>query len=143
MVKMVSLKRTAAEKKADNSAEGRADGYETEDGADLHLDGSHLKKMDEKGETTAPISSLPHGHEVHFEGHGTIHRTSDGPEGGRVHIKVHRLGADYDDPKGEREEGSVRDNLERSAEASERKTEAKEKAKEARRSKESERKDDE
>lgn len=124
MVKMVNLKRTASERKAEDDAGGMDHLSENEDGADLHLRGEHIKRMDEKGELEAPMNSLPHGHPVEFSGHGTVHRTSDGPEGGNVHIKVHKLGMDYDEPN-EAKHGSIRDDLEKSATASQNKSVAK------------------
>ena len=122
-MKTVSLKRTAAEKKVEGSAEGSSPGYETEDGADLHLEGSHIKKMDDKLENEAHMASLPHGHEIRFEGVGTVHRTSDGPEGGRMHIKVHRMGAEYDAPR--EEEGGLRGEIEKNTQDSDKRAEVK------------------
>lgn len=120
-MKLVSLKRT----KDDKAAEGRGGAMpstidDSPDGADLHLEGDHLKKM-------GVDSTLPHGHKIRIEGEGTVHRSSDGPEGGRMQIKLHRAGAEYDEPK-ERAEKSLRDDLEKNTKGSEDKREAGEKA---------------
>lgn len=104
-MKMVSLKRTAAEKKAENSAEGVDDIDDSRDGADLHLEGPHMEKM-------GVDSTLPHGHPITLHAEGVVHRSSDGPEGGRMTIRVHKAGAEYDAPKEEKEK-SLRGEIEK------------------------------
>ena len=116
-MKTHSLKRTGAEKAASKDALGSPSLSTDEDGADLHLEGDHLKKMDVD-------AGLPHGHDVTFQGHGTVHRSSDGPEGGRMHIKVHRMGMEYDEPQDEKEK-SLRSEISKNTEESETKRDTK------------------
>lgn len=105
-MKMVSLKRSAADKKAEKDARAEPSGIDDSmDGADLHLEDHHMEKM-------GISPTLPHGHPITLHAEGTIHRSSDGPEGGRMTIHVHKAGADYDEPQAERE-GSLRGEIEK------------------------------
>lgn len=113
-MKLVSLKRT----KDDKAAEGR-DGAvpssidDSRDGADLHLESDHMEKM-------GIDPGLPHGHPISIEAHGTVHRSSDGPEGGRMQIRLHKMGADYDKPKGD-EDNALRGEIEKNTKDSDKK----------------------
>lgn len=118
-MKMVNLKSKAIDKSAENSALGAPELSTNNDGADLHLKGEHMKQM-------GVDDGLPHGHNVTLQAHGTVHRSESGPDGGRMHIKLHKMGMEYDEPHGKRE-GSIRDDLK----ASETKSEAKQVAKDA------------
>lgn len=112
-MKMVSLKRTAAEKKAEGSADGMSNSVDdSRDGADLHLEDNHMEKM-------GISPNLPHGHPITLHAEGTIHRASDGPEGSRMTIRVHKAGAEYDDPK--EQEGGLRGEIEKNTQDADKK----------------------
>lgn len=120
MVKMVSLKRTKDDKSAENRSGAMPSTIDdSPDGADLHLEGDHLKKM-------GIDSTLPHGHKIRIEGEGTVHRSSDGPEGGRMSIKLHKAGAEYDEPR-EKRDASLRDELKKNTKDADEKVSAKRK----------------
>src|ERR1700733_9715788 len=96
-MKMANLKRTAAEKNAEKDAGAEPSSIDdSADGADLHLEDHHMEKM-------GISPTLPHGHPITLHAEGTVHRSSDGPEGGRMTIRVHKAGAEYDEPHEEKE----------------------------------------
>lgn len=123
-MKMVSLKTKAIDSDASNRALGAPELSTNNDGASLHLEGEHMKAM-------GIDEGLPHGHPVTIEATGTVHRSESGPEGGRMHIKLHKMGMEHDPVK--EKEGSLRGDLEKSTTASETKSEAKQVAKDAKR----------
>lgn len=115
-MKMVTLKSKAIDKDVSKNALGAPELSTNNDGADLHLEGEHMKQM-------GVDDGLPHGHNVTVQAHGTVHRSESGPEGGRMHIKLHKMGMEYDEPHGKRE-GSIRDDIKDSASKSDRKSES-------------------
>lgn len=118
MVKMVSLKRTKAEREEDEHAMGEVQpNSHAEDGMDLHLQRHHLDKLEIPHD-------LPHGHEIELRMKGHVHRTDngDGPEGehAHMHVKVTHAHAEFEHTKdGEREREGLREELEKNTEEAE------------------------
>jgi hypothetical protein len=111
-MKMVSLKRSKADKDVSKDAGAMLSTIDdSQDGADLNLEDHHMEKM-------GISPTLPHGHPISLHAEGTVHRSSDGPEGGRMTIRVHKAGAEYDEPAAEKE-GSLRGEIEKNTEESE------------------------
>jgi hypothetical protein len=111
-MKMVSLKRSKADREAEKNAGAEPSTIDdSRDGADLHLEDHHMEKM-------GISPTLPHGHPITLHAEGVVHRSSDGPEGGRMTIRVHKAGAEYDEPRDERESG-LRGEIEKNTEESE------------------------
>lgn len=116
-MKMVKLKSEPMDSAVSNRALGAPDLSTNNDGADLHINGEHLKQL-------GMDDGLPHGHDITVTAHGTVHRSESGPDGGRMHVKLHKMGVDYDEPK-ERKERSLRDDLNDSTKKSEHKADDK------------------
>lgn len=110
-MKMHSLKTKAIDSAAENRALGAPELSTNNDGASLHLEGEHMKAM-------GVDEGLPHGHPVTIEATGTVHRSESGPEGGRMHVKLHKMGMEYDEPK-DKKERSLKDDLKKSMNDSE------------------------
>lgn len=117
-MKMVSLKRSKADKDASKDAGAMPSSIDdSADGADLHLEDHHMEKM-------GISPTLPHGHPITLHADGTVHRSSDGPEGGRMSIRIHKAGADWEEPAEEKEK-SLRGEIEKNTEQSETKRDGK------------------
>lgn len=86
MTKMVSLKKTAAERKAEQKARDAGpstEPYDDDGGLTVHLDHDHLTKMGVGGD-------LKNGHKVKFngEGHVEMAESRSTPEGERHSARV-------------------------------------------------------
>lgn len=103
MVKMVTMKRTAADKGAEGDALGMPGRGTDRDGVRVNLDHDHIQSM----KMDAP---LPHGTKVEFGGKGEVVEsgTHEGPDGPRHHMTIllKRAGVDHaEDGPEERREG--------------------------------------
>ena len=117
MVKMVSLKKTAAERRAEKDALGEASTARplTEDeGVTVHLDHHHLMKMGVGG-------GMKSGHDVEFHGKGTVERseTRSTPEGERhsATLKLHRGALEHEPERGtasDEDRAGIKGDLEKS-----------------------------
>lgn len=121
MVKMVSLKKSAADRKAEKTAMGSTAtpeaGYPEDQGVSVHLDHHHLMKMGVGGD-------LKSGHKVSLEGEGTVERseTRSTPEGERhsASIRLHRGGIEHEGEEKAEERGEIRTEIQKAAAGSER-----------------------
>jgi len=115
MVKMVSLKKSAADRKAEKDAMGEtamANPRDEDMGVTVHLDHHHLTKMGVHGD-------LKSGDGVEFHGKGQVERseTRSTPDGDKhsATLRIHRAGMDHDAPRGgDEEKRDVRGDLEKS-----------------------------
>ena len=114
MVKMVSLKKSAADKKAEKDAMGEpalANPRDEDMGVTVHLDHHHLTKMGVNGD-------LSHGDPIEFHGKGHVERaeTRSTPEGDRhsATLRIHRAGMEHEVKRGgDEEKRDVRGDLEK------------------------------
>lgn len=124
MVKMVSLRKTKADRQAeDRATESRVQSYapdgdgdgDDHGGPEVHLDLAHLKKMG------AHEAELPAGHEIHFKGRVISHTL--GHENGEAtgHARVRLVEAGTELPE-EAPRAGLRADLEKSHGDSERKS---------------------
>lgn len=113
MVKMVSFKKTATDKREEKDALGEP-GIKTSDfdpGVSVHLDHHHLTKLGVGG-------GLKSGHKVEFGGRGMVEssHTESHKDGDRHHatLKLSHGWLDHDAPRGgDEERRSVRGDLEK------------------------------
>lgn len=114
MVKMVSLKKTAADRAAEKKAMGEASnitGPDQNEGVMVHLDHNHLTKMGLHGD-------LKSGDGIEFHGKGEVERseTRSTPDGDRhsASLRIHKAGYERDVKSGgDEEKRSVRGDLEK------------------------------
>jgi len=117
MAKLVALRKTAADKRAeeaagsDHSVSMPMDSHD-DAGPTMHLLSHHLNKMGVEGE-------LPEGHEFEFRGHVEAHQT--GHDGGedRSHMRIRITHGGTDKPKAEH--GDLRSELKKNKESAEKK----------------------
>ena len=113
MVKMVSMKRTAADKKAESSADGMLGRGTDRDGVHVHLDHHHIQKMG--------LDRMPQaGDEVEFAGKGKVvsAHTSDDGDGPRHHmtLMLHRAGVESKGEDADERREGLREDIEKAAE---------------------------
>lgn len=96
MVKMVSLKKSAADKRAEKDALGTRDIPSVpaeNEGISVNLDHHHLTKMGVGG-------GLKAGHKVELHGAGVVEHAESRNEGGEVRhsarLRLHKAGMDYE-----------------------------------------------
>jgi hypothetical protein len=120
MVKMVSLKKSPADRRAEKDALGSHDipSVPAEDeGVSVNLDHHHLMKMGVGG-------GMKSGHKVKLEGEGTVERseTRSTPEGERhsATIRLHRGGIEHEGEEKAEERGEIRTEIQKATAGSER-----------------------
>ncbi len=115
MVKMVNLKKSKSDSKAEKSADGMvlpAAMAPDDAGLRLDLDHHHLEKLG--------VGNMDHGDKVHFEGHGVVERAESHSDGGEARhsatVRFHKGGMDHEQPRGEpqRDKTEIRGDLEKS-----------------------------
>ena len=118
MVKMVSLKKSAADKRAEKDADGSPDipmVRAEDEGVSVNLDHHHLMHM--KGEDGEPIAGrMKSGNDVEFHGRGTVERSETrSTKDGDRHSATLRLdkGALEHQPDRDEERTELRGNLEK------------------------------
>lgn len=120
---MISLRKTAADRKAEKSAmEARTRSYASDGdgdgddhgGPEVHLEASHLKKLG------AHEHELPEGHEIHFVGHVVSHQLGheNGEPTGHARVRLVEAGTEIPEAK----DGGLRGELEKNTEDFERKS---------------------
>jgi hypothetical protein len=112
MVKMVSMKETKTERKADDKSLAGAP-LAANDGVMLHLEHHHLAHMGIDG-------TLPHGTAINFAGKGEVRSsgTHNGPDGPRHHmtIALHKAGMEEADGPDDKRD-ALRGDIARATEA--------------------------
>jgi hypothetical protein len=114
MVKMVSLKKSSADKRAEKDALGSPDVVNVpaeNEGVTVNLDHHHLMKMGVGG-------GMKSGHKVEFHGAGIVERSETRTDKDGDHhsatIRLHRGSLDHEVPRGgDEEKRSVRGDLEK------------------------------
>lgn len=117
MVKMVSLKKSAADRDAEKKAMGESGrgilaNSEDSDGPTIHLEHHHLTNMKVGG-------GLKSGDKVHFEGEGHVESSESRMERGEprhsARVRIKKMGIEAKSPHGDEDErAGLKNDIERS-----------------------------
>jgi hypothetical protein len=109
MAKMVNLRKTATQRKAEEKSSGKALSVPDSEGEMMiHLDPHHVSKMG------LADGTLKGGDKVSFQGEGRVHSVSstsdgDGDERHHVTLALHKGGVEHYPEDGERDAGARQD----------------------------------